>query len=294
MNMRHVPVLLGETIDSLKLKPGNIVVDCTLGDGGHSEEIIKKIQPNGVLVGIDADIESLGRAKDFLADYKIEKIFINDNFSNLDEILKNNNLEKVDGILMDFGWSTPQFADRNRGFSFQTDEELDMRYDSQNQELTAKDIINKYSEDDLAEIFRKYGDEKNSKKIAKVIVEKRKAKEISKTSELVEIILTINKKGKEKIHPATRVFQALRIEINNELGVIKEVLPKAADALNSNGRLAVITFHSLEDAIVKHYFKSQSHKTINIINKKPITCSQEELKNNPRARSAKLRVIEKI
>jgi len=292
--MRHVPVLLGETIDSLKLKPGNIVVDCTLGDGGHSEEIIKKIQPNGVLVGIDADIESLERAKDFLTDYKIEKIFINDNFSNLDEILKNNNLEKVDGILMDFGWSTPQFADRNRGFSFQTDEELDMRYDSQNQELTAKDIINKYSEDDLAEIFRKYGDEKNSKKIAKVIVEKRKAKEISKTSELVEIILTINKKGKEKIHPATRVFQALRIEINNELGVIKEVLPKAVDALNSNGRLAVITFHSLEDAIVKHYFKSQSHKTINIINKKPITCSQEELKNNPRARSAKLRVIEKI
>ncbi len=292
--MKHIPVLLDEVVESLQLQPGMMVVDCTLGDGGHSEEIIKKIQPNGVLVGIDADIESLERAKKFLAKYELKKIFVNDNFSNLKEILKNEKIEKVNGILMDFGWSTPQFADRGRGFSFQEDEELDMRYDAKGNSKTAKDIINNYSEKELEQIFKKYGEEKNSKKIAAAIVNKRKEKEITKTSELVEIILTVNKKGKEKIHPATRVFQALRIEVNNELGVIKKVLPEAVEVLDKGGRLAVITFHSLEDGIVKHFFKSQDNKKIKIINKKPITCSLEELKNNPRARSAKLRVIEKI
>lgn len=292
--MRHVPVLLEEVIDSLQLKSGMTVIDCTLGDAGHAEEIVKRIQPDGTLIGIDADIESLKRSKEFLAKYNLKKIFINNNFSKLKEIIKENNLEKVDGILMDFGWSSPQFQDRGRGFSFQTDEELDMRYDAVNQVLTAKDIINKYSEYELEEIIRKYGGEKKSKKIASAIVQKRKEKEITKTSQLVDIILTVNKKGKEKIHPATRVFQALRIEVNNELRVVKEALPIAVEALNKGGRLAVITFHSLEDAIVKHYFKSQNGKTLQMINKKPIVCSVTEEKINPRARSAKLRVIEKI
>lgn len=292
--MRHIPVLLEEVIESLQLKSGMKIVDCTLGDAGHSEEILKRIQPDGVLLGIDADIESLERAKKFLEKENGKKLFVQDNFSNLKQILHKNNLEKVDGILLDFGWSSSQFADRGRGFSFQTDEILDMRYDTVHNEKTAKDIVNNYTEKQLEEIFRKYGEEKNSKKISNAIIKSRKEKEIETTSDLVNIVMKINKKGAGKIHPATRVFQSLRIEVNNELDAVKKVLPDAVEALASRGRLVVITFHSLEDSIVKHYFKSQDNKTINILNKKPITCGSEELRKNPRARSAKLRVIEKI
>lgn len=292
--MRHVPVLLEETIDSLKMKPGDIVVDCTLGDGGHSEEILKRIQSDGVLLGIDVDAESLERSKKFLEKIEGKKIFVHDNFSNLKEILREQKLGKVDGILMDFGWSSPQFAERGRGFSFQTNEVLDMRYDAKSEDRTAKDIMNNYSERELEEIFRKYGEEKNSKRIAREIVKSRKEKSINTTNELVEIVMKINKKGKGKIHPATRVFQAIRMEVNHELDVIKKVLPEAVEALTVGGRLVVITFHSLEDSIVKHFFKGQNDKILKIINKKPITPKLEEIKNNPRARSAKLRVVEKI
>src|SRR3989344_9154980 len=209
--MRHIPVLVEEVVESLQLRSGMIIVDCTLGDGGHSERILQK-----------------------------------------------NKINKADGILMDFGWSSPQFSERGRVFSFNLDEVLDMRYDAKNDGKTAKDIVNNYSEKDLEILLRKYGEEKNSKRIALEIVKKRKTKEIVTTNDLVEIVMKINKKGKAKIHPATRVFQAIRMEVNNELEVIKKVLPDAVESLSVGGRLAIITFHSLEDSIVKHYFKSQS------------------------------------
>lgn len=300
--MKHVPVLLGEVVESLQLNPGDNVIDCTLGDGGHSAEILKKIGPNGKLLGIDADPESLLRAKKNLYEFGDRAVYVRDNFVNLKKIVQENKFGKIKGVLMDLGWSSPQFEERGRGFSFQKDEVLDMRYDTSIGTPTAKEILNTLSEKELEKIFREYGEEKNSRKIASLIIKEREKQEIKTTTDLVNIILEINKNKKSpstrlrtsKIHPATRVFQALRIAANNELDILKSVLPDAVDLLESNGRLAVISFHSLEDRIVKHYFKSQQNKTIKIINKKPITCSEEECKENPRARSAKLRVVERI
>jgi 16S rRNA (cytosine1402-N4)-methyltransferase len=291
---RHLPVLLKEVIESLNLKSGMNAVDCTLGDGGHSEEILEATGPKGKVLGIDSDSESILRAKKYLYRFDDRVVFVRDNFVNIKRIASENKFEKIDAILMDFGWSSPQFAERGRGFSFQKDEVLDMRYDPSSTKLTAKEIVNSSPEKELEKIFREYGEEKNSKKIANAIVEARKEKEINTTTDLVEIVSQINKGKFQKIHPATRVFQALRIAVNDELGVIKKVLPDAIDILGKGGRLAVITFHSLEDRIIKHFFKSQENKKLKLINKKPITCSGEELKENPRARSAKLRVVEKI
>ena len=291
---RHVPVLLEETIDSLQLKSGINVIDCTLGDGGHSERILEQTGPDGKLLGIDTDTESLLRAKQHLYRFEDRVIFVRDNFTNLKKIVEESKLKDIKGILMDFGWSSPQFADRGRGFSFQKDEELDMRYDPSSDSVSAREIVNSYSEYELEKIFREYGEEKFSKKIAKKIIEKRKIKEIVSTNDLVNVVTEVIKNKAEKIHPATRVFQALRIAVNDELGVIKSVLPDAVELLSSGGRLAVITFHSLEDRIVKHFFKGQENKTLKLIIKKPITCSDKECKENPRSRSAKLRVIEKI
>jgi len=301
--MRHVPVLLEEVIESLKLNAGDTVIDCTVGDGGHSEEILKAISPEGRLLAIDADPESLLRAKKNLHEWEDQIIFQRGNFENLLKISNELGFKDVNGILMDFGWSSPQFEERKRGFSFQKDEPLDMRYGAGlDKKQTAKDIINNYSENELEKIFVDYGEEKNAKKIASVIVLARSSEEIVTTGQLVEVILDVfrdkfqMKKGMPwvgKIHPATKVFQALRIVANDELGVIEKVLPAAIDILAPKGRLSVITFHSLEDRIVKHYFKKH-FETLKIITKKPILSSDMEVKNNPRARSAKLRVIEKI
>jgi len=290
--MKHVPVLLNEVIESLRLKSGYNVVDCTVGDGGHCEKILEAIGPRGKLLGIDADQESLLRAKKYLYKFGERVVFARDNFVNLKKIVQENNFEKVRGILVDLGWSSPQFQERGRGFSFQKEEVLDMRYNPNSDSPTAKELLNNLSEKELEKIFREYGEEKNSRKIAKLIVDTRKDREIKTTTDLVNIVEKVNKQG--KIHPATRVFQALRIAVNDELGVLKNVLPDAVDVLELGGRLSVITFHSLEDRIVKHYFKSQAGKSIKIINKKPITCSPEEYERNPRARSAKLRIIEKV
>lgn len=301
--MRHVPVLLHEVIELLQLKSGAHIIDCTLGDGGHSEEILKHIGPNGRLLGIDADDESLARAQSYLSAFTGQTMFVRDNFVHLRSIIEQTRFTPVNGILMDFGWSSPQFADRGRGFSFQNpDESLDMRYQT-TEGQTAADIVNTYTEKEIEIILREYGEEKLSKEIANNIIESRKIKRIHTVGDLVEIILqTYRKKLKTEkeipwiggLHPATKSFQAIRIEVNQELRVIKEVLPQAVDALASGGRLAVITFHSLEDRIVKHYFKSVSTNTIRIITKKPIEASDAEYENNPPSRSAKLRVIEKI
>jgi len=321
--MRHVPVLLNEVLEALQLKNGSNVIDCTLGDAGHAEKILELTSPDGKLLGIDADAEAILRTKQFL--YKFDKrvVFARDNFENLRNIVKENEFDNVAGILMDYGWSSPQFEERGRGFSFlKTDEPLDMRYDTYlkcrhevtNPPLTpdGKPIYGSCSAAELLylkdfrgleEIFRKYGEEKLSKEIAEVIVEKRKEFPLETVGDLVNVILDVYRKklktDKEVpwvggLHPATKVFQALRMVVNDELGVIERVLPQAVEILQSGGRLAVITFHSIEDSIVKHYFKSQNNKTIKIITKKPIVGSEEEVKNNPRSRSAKLRVVEKI
>jgi 16S rRNA (cytosine1402-N4)-methyltransferase len=303
--MRHIPVLLKEVIESLNLKANKNIIDGTLGDAGHAEAILEKIAPQGMVLGIDADAEAVLNAKRNLYRFEDRAVFVRDNFKNIKKIVKENNFSPVDGILLDLGWSTPQFMERGRGFSFELDEPLDMRYDinvMEENKITAKEIVNKYLPDELGEIFRKLGEEGLYKEIAETIVQKRKEKEIVNTFELVEIILAVYRKklGTDKeipwvggIHPATKVFQALRIEVNNELQVLKETLPEAVEMLSSGGRLAVISFHSLEDRIVKHYFQSLPVAQFTTITKKPLIAREDELKNNPRARSAKLRVIQK-
>ncbi|MBI4993060.1 MAG: 16S rRNA (cytosine(1402)-N(4))-methyltransferase RsmH [Candidatus Magasanikbacteria bacterium] len=300
--MKHVPVLLNEVIDGLELKPGMRVIDCTLGDAGHAEKILEKIGPDGKLLGIDTDVEAILRAKQYLYNFEKQTVFVRDNFTNLKKIVTENNFNPINGILLDLGWSSPQFEERGRGFSFLKEEELlDMRYGGEHG--TASELVNELTEEEFEKIFREYGEEKLSKEIAKATVENRKEKKIEKVGDLVEIVLTVYRKKlkSEKeipwvggLHPATKVFQALRIAVNDELGVLEKVLPQAIETLSADGRLAVITFHSLEDRIVKHFFKDQDGKTIKIISKKPIVCSEEEYKTNSRARSAKLRVAEKI
>ncbi len=299
---RHVPVLLKEVIDNLQLKSGSKVIDCTLGDAGHSEAILDQIGPKGKLLGIDADPESLLRAKKFLDKFGKQVVFVRDNFVNLKEIVSVNDFKNVDAVLLDLGWSTPQFKERGRGFSFENNEPLDMRYNGVSGE-SATDIINEYTEKELEKILRYYGEENLSREIAKDIVGTRVVNKIDHTAPLVEIILGVYRRklktDKEVpwiggIHPATKVFQALRIAVNKELTVVQQVLPQAVELLSSGGRLAVISFHSLEDRIVKQFFVKNQNKTIRVINKKPIVASEKELINNPSSRSAKLRIIEKI
>ena len=313
--MRHIPVLLNEVIDSLQLKPGMNIIDCTLGDAGHSEAILDKTAPDGRLLGLDADVESVLRAKRNLYRYEGRVTFVHDNFLNLKKVIEETKFAPAQGILMDLGWSSQQFAERGRGFSFNPpaggDEPLDMRYAAKSQnpndksqnELTASEILNTYSEVELAKIFKQYGEEDLSAEIASAVVAYRKNKKIEKTNELTEIILQVYREklhtDKEVpwvggIHPATKVYQALRIEVNHELEALRQALPQAVEALSQGGRLAVITFHSLEDRIVKHFFQEMENKTISLVNKKPIIAGEQELTDNPRSRSAKLRVVEKI
>ncbi|MBI2990225.1 MAG: 16S rRNA (cytosine(1402)-N(4))-methyltransferase RsmH [Candidatus Magasanikbacteria bacterium] len=308
--MKHIPVLLDEIIFSLELKPGMNVVDCTIGDAGHAEGILKVTAPHGSLLGIDADPESLLRAKQFLYEYGHRVTLVRSNFSKFSSILDEEKFGPVHAVLLDLGWSTQQFKERGRGFSFEKDEALDMRYDKQSTEEfygmscpTAADLLNRLAEKEIADIFKSYGEEALNKEIAAAVLEYRRNKEIALTGELVDIIGRVYKKklGSKKdipwiggIHPATKVFQALRIAVNQELTMLERVLPQAIDRLESRGRLAVISFHSLEDGIVKHFFKRQQGKTLNIVYKKPIRASEDELERNPSARSAKLRVAEKL
>lgn len=303
--MRHVPVLLQEVVESLCLKPNMKIVDCTLGDAGHSDAMLEKLGSTGKLLAIDADPEAVLRAKQFLYKYENQVVFVRENFSHLQKIAEDHNFSPVHGILIDLGWSTPQFAERGRGFSFQEDEPLDMRYsgNAESGKLTAAELLEQKSESELEYIFRMFGEENLSKDIARAIVAERKNQKIESTGQFVEIILRVYREKLKStkeipwiggLHPATKVFQALRIAVNEELGVLEEVLPQALQILHSGGRLAVITFHSLEDRIVKHYFKSQENKSIRIITKKPIVCGKAEYDANPPSRSAKLRVIEKI
>lgn len=305
---KHIPVLLNETIDLLQIKKDGVYLDLTLGRGGHSSEILKRLNGTGLLIGVDQDITAIEESEPRLSKINSNFKLIKSNFKDLDKVLEQLNLQGVDGILMDLGVSSPQFDDGKRGFSYNFDAKLDMRMD-QSQDLSAEKIVNNYSLQDLTRIFKEYGEDKYSYQIAKEIVKEREKKPIESTFELVDII----KKSKperelKKVgHPAKQVFQALRIEVNHELDFLKEALDKALKVLNHKGRLVVITFHSLEDRIVKNCFKRVAviegdrfdlpliSKTpdYTLINKKVIVANEKEINENRRSKSAKCRAIER-
>ncbi|MBT3729832.1 16S rRNA (cytosine(1402)-N(4))-methyltransferase RsmH [bacterium] len=294
----HIPVLLKEVIDSLNLQEGDVVVDGTLNRGGHSKEICKLIGKSGTLIGIDLDQDALDEAGQDLKEVKCKVVLEKDNFRNLDKVIAKAGIEKVDAILIDLGFSSDQMDDASRGFSFQKDEKLLMTLkDSPTEDdLTAREIVNQWDEENIADIIYGYGGETFSRQIASKIIESRKEKSIETTQDLVSVIekAVPSWYKHKKIHFATKTFQALRITVNDEIGALKEVLPKAIEALEENGRLAVISFHSIEDRVVKIFFKEQKEASVGeIITKKPIAPQREEVKANPRSRSAKLRIFEK-
>lgn len=292
--MEHIPVMLNEVVESLNLKPASVVVDCTLGTGGHSERLLQEVLPGGKLIGIDKDQESLRVAEERLSKFKGEFYLFQDNFTNLGKILKSLNIAMVDAILFDLGISSFQLKNQ-AGFSFQEDSFLDMRMDK-GQKLSAYDIVNYYSQKELSRIIKEFGEERFHQRIAYEIVKKRKEKPIETTQQLVEIIQHALPSSylRGRLHPATRTFQAIRIEVNRELENLALALPEALNHLLPGGRIAVISFHSLEDRIVKRTFRDFKRKGgLEILTPKPLRPSQLELKINPRARSAKLRVAER-
>lgn len=309
MKEKHISVLLEESISSLNLKDDSIIVDCTLGYGGHSSNILARIK-KGFLFAFDQDSEAIRHSTDRLNAVGTNFTIIKSNFVHLKEKLQELDVEKVDGVLFDLGVSSPQLDDGERGFSYHEDARLDMRMDRENP-LSAYEVVNNYSKEELSRIFYKYGEDKFSNNIAKKIVEYRATKPIETTLELVEIIKTaVPMKFRIDKHPARQIFQAIRIEVNKELDVIEPALEQALSILKVGGRVAVITFHSLEDRLVKNFFKEKCAiderlkgmpnipeeylPDFSLVVNKAISPSDEELENNPRARSAKLRVIERI
>ncbi|MDH4330129.1 MAG: 16S rRNA (cytosine(1402)-N(4))-methyltransferase RsmH [Candidatus Moranbacteria bacterium] len=311
----HKTVLLEEAVKGLNLKKGLVVVDATLGGGGHSLRILEKILPGGKLISIDRDENAIKGFRNKIDELNLkiepqELILINDNFSNIGEALDELGIEKVDAILADFGLSSDQLDSNERGFSFQSDSKLDMRMD-QKQALDAYQVINEYSFEELERIIRIFGDEKFSKKIAREIESRREKAPIETTKELVEIVEKAipNSQKKRGINPATKTFQAIRMEVNQEIESIEKFLQESINRLNSEGRLSVISFHSGEDRVVKNIFKESANDCIcpkefpvcvcdkkaeiEIITKKPIVPSDVEIEENPRSRSAKLRIVQK-
>lgn len=307
--MKHISVLLKESIDGLNLKEDSIVVDCTLGYGGHSSEILKRIK-KGHLYAFDQDEEAIAFASGRLSEVGNNFTIIHSNFSNLKKELAERNIAKVDAILFDLGVSSPQLDEAERGFSYHQDAKLDMRMD-QSQSLSAYDVVNTLGETELANIFFRYGEEKFARSIAKNIVKQRTEHPIETTLELAEIIKnSVPEKVRKASHPARKVFQAIRIYVNHELEVLEVALQDALNILDVDGRISVITFHSLEDKIVKTKFKEVTEidpflkgipnipkeklPDYELVNKKAIVPTKEELEENPRARSAKLRIIKRI
>ncbi len=310
MEFKHKSVLLDETIESLNIKPNGIYVDGTLGGGGHSYEIAKRLTDGGRLIGIDQDEDAIRAAKERLSEFADRVTIVRDNYCNMPKVLDELGVSKVDGILLDIGVSSYQLDEAERGFTYKQDAPLDMRMD-QRQEMTAKDIVNGYSEEDLYRIIRDYGEDKFAKNIAKHIVQARQVKPVETTFELDEIIkAAIPMKFRATGgHPAKKTFQAIRIELNRELEVLDESIDAMTDLLNDNGRLCIITFHSLEDRIVKTRFRKNENPCTcppdfpvcvcgkkpkgKVITRKPIVPDEEELKENKRAKSSKLRVFER-
>lgn len=310
MEFNHVSVLLNETIEGLNIKPEGIYADGTLGGAGHSYQIASKLNGLGRLIGFDQDEDAITASTERLKEFKNVTI-VRSNYRNMKEELNNRGIEKVDGILLDLGVSSYQLDTVSRGFSYKEEAPLDMRMDNRN-EVTARDIVNNYSQGDLFRIIRDYGEDKFAANIAKHIVMNREAKPIETTTELAEIVKAAipMKFRKQGGHPAKQTFQAIRIELNSELSVLKESLMDMIDLLNPNGRICIITFHSLEDRIVKNIFKEAEDPCTcpknfptcvcgkkskgKVITRKPILPSEEELKLNLRSKSAKLRIFEKI
>ncbi len=290
--MRHIPVLRQEVLAALQLSPNAVVVDGTLGDAGHAEIILAATAPRGKLIGIDADPEAILRSKHYLAGYGERVAFVRGSFRTMEAIVADVLDDKVDAVLLDLGWSTPQFHERERGFSFEGEEPLDMRYDAGLAGTeTAADILATRSPQELAVLFSRYADESNAMNIARAIVGERGKHPITTTHDLVQVIMRVTRGPRGKIHPATRVFQALRIAVNDEFGALQEGLLGAINVLEPGGRLAVISFHSGEDRIVKRCFSI--HPDVDVITKRPIEPTRDEVLDNPRARSAKLRVVQK-
>ncbi len=310
MEFKHRSVLLDECIENLNIKENGIYVDGTLGGGGHSYYILKKLNNTGMLIGIDRDMDAINAAKEKLKEFSNFKA-VHDNHANIIKILENLKIYHVDGILLDLGVSSYQLDEADRGFSYMHNAKLDMRMNRED-EFSAYDVVNGYDEDKLYRIFKDFGEERYSRQIAKKICEVRKEKSIETTFELVDIIKSAmpQRALNEKQHPAKRVFQAIRIEVNQELEKLKQAVIDSILSLNNGGRLAIITFHSLEDKIVKHAYEEMEGRCTcpkdfpvcvcnyksygKIVNKKPIISTEEELIQNPRARSAKLRVFERI
>lgn len=310
MEFKHFSVMLEECIEMLDIKEDGIYVDCTLGGAGHSKEIIKKLSPKGRLIGIDQDLDALKAAKEKLRDFN-NVTYVHNNFYNIKDILESLGIEKVDGILMDLGVSSYQLDQGERGFSYMKEAALDMRMNREDP-FSAYNVVNEYSEDELFRILRDFGEEKFSKRIANRIVEKRKIKPVETTLELVKIIdeCIPAKFKREGGHPAKRTFQGIRIEVNSELSILDRAIGDGIEALNEDGVMAIITFHSLEDRIVKNKFRDLvdpckcpkelpmcvcgKKPIIKLINKKPIEATKEELENNSRSKSAKLRGCKKI
>lgn len=301
---KHYTVMKNEAVDALECKNGLVYVDCTLGGGGHSELILQRISPDGRLIAFDIDDDAIRAASERLKNYKNVTI-VKESYTNIKKVLQNLGIEKITGgVLFDLGASYHQLTKAERGFSFMKDAPLDMRFDT-NSDFTAYDVVNFYPEEDLVRIFSEYGEERFSKRIAKAITDARKKKKIETTLELSDLIIKSTPKIKSAVHPATRVFQAIRIEVNHELQNVKNTLNDVLDLLEFGAIISVISFHSLEDRIVKHLFKYHSQRchcdknqmickcpppVLELVNKKPIMASAEEIRENPPSRSAKLRI----
>ena len=311
MEFSHVPVMLGECIDALEIKEDGIYVDCTAGGGGHSLEILKKLR-GGKLISVDRDEDAISICRQRFAEYADRSILVRDNFVNLDSVLAKLGIEKIDGLLIDLGVSSHQLDTTERGFSYHSETRLDMRMDTSSS-VSAYEIVNEYSENDLRRIISDYGEENFASRIARRIVTERESGNIETTIQLSELIrqaIPQKSREKENQHPARRTFQAIRIEVNGELDVIAPTITSAVNHLNKDGKIAVITFHSLEDRIVKQTLTSLAEgctcprnfpvcvcgnkPMITQDSKKPIPPSEEELAINPRSRSAKLRVAKKL
>lgn len=310
MDFNHSSVLLEETIESLNIKPGGIYVDGTLGGGGHAFEICKYLSPEGRLIGIDQDMDAIRAAGERLAGYGNIVTLVHSNYSLIEEVLKELDIEKVDGIMLDIGVSSYQLDNLDRGFSYKENAPLDMRM-NQEKEFSAKELINFYSEEELYRVIKEYGEERYAKRIARNIVSERIKKPIETTGELIEIIKRSVplKSYINKGHPAKRTFQAVRIEVNKELEVLENSIDKMIELLNRDGRLSIITFHSLEDRIVKNKFRENENPCVcppnfpvcvcnreskgKVITRKPILPGEHEIEENKRAKSSKLRVFER-
>lgn len=311
MDFKHVTVLLNESIDNLDIKPNGIYIDGTLGGAGHSSLICKKLSEEGMLIGIDQDKDALKASGEKLEKFSAKVKLVHNNFSNVKDIVKELGIKGVDGVLLDLGVSSYQLDNEDRGFSYMQDAELDMRMD-RSKEFSAKNIVNEYTKGELERIIKIYGEEKWASRIADFIVKERQDKEIETTGQLVDIIKKAIPAGARRggPHPAKRTFQAIRIEVNNELGILEKTVKDIVDILNVGGKICIITFHSLEDRIIKNVYKDLTIDCIcppefpvckcntipklKIITRKPIYPSKEEIESNPRSRSAKLRVAERI